>query len=234
MNNEIKIYTDGSSRGNPGPGGWGAIIQDDEEIFEIGGGDKRTTNNRMELTAIVETLEFLENKDKRGSKLRIYTDSSYVANGVSLWINGWRRNNWKNKAGQEIANIDLWQKIDDLLNVFQIQMENIEGHVGIPANERADEIATSFADGKGANLFVGKKMLYKINLEDKGQDDKMAQQKQRAGAKAYSYLSLVNGELQIHKTWDECKSRVDGIKGARYRKALSPEDENAIRKGWGI
>jgi ribonuclease HI len=234
MKNEIKVFTDGSSRGNPGPGGWGAIIDFGDEVRELGGGDKRTTNNRMELTAVVETLEFLENQNHSSAKVHFYTDSSYVANGVSTWINGWRRNSWKNKAGQEIANVDLWQKIDNLLNIFEIKMENIEGHVGIPANERADAIATSFADEKPDNLFVGQKMLYKVDLKSTEGDEKKSETKKRSGAKAYSYLSLVNGELQIHQTWADCKNRVDGETKARFRKALSAEDEAKIKADWGV
>lgn len=234
MNDEIKVFTDGSSRGNPGPGGWGAIVDFGDEVRELGGGDKRTTNNRMELSAVVETLEFLESQNYSKSKVVFYTDSSYVANGVSIWINGWRRNNWKNKAGQEIANVDLWQKIDSLLNIFEIKMENIEGHVGIPANERADQIATSFADNKPDNLFVGKKMLYEVNLEDLEKDEKMKVQKKRSATKAYSYLSLVDGILEIHKTWSECERRVKGRQGVKFKKALSLEEENQIKKDWGF
>jgi ribonuclease HI len=183
---------------------------------------------------VAETLEFLENKNFSSSKVRFYTDSSYVANGVSSWINNWRRNNWRNKTGQEIANVDLWQKIDNLLNIFEVKMENIEGHVGIPANERADQIATSFADGKPDNLFVGQKNLYKVDLKSMEGDEKMAQTKKRSNARAYSYLSLVDGEFQRHLTWKECEVRVKGKKGVRYKKALSKEEEEQIMNDWGI
>lgn len=234
MNEEIKIFTDGSSRGNPGPGGWGSIIDFGETVTELGGGDKRTTNNRMEMMAIVETLEHLENQKMSGKKLKFYTDSSYVAKGITLWINSWRRNNWKTKAGQEIANLDLWQKIDSFLNIFEIKVENVEGHVGIPANERADTIATSFADNKQENLFTGPKHLYKIDLKSLDSNSQMSQNKKRSGSKAYSYLSLVNGELQVHKTWAECESRVKNVERAKFRKALSAEDEQKIKQSWGV
>jgi ribonuclease HI len=234
MKNElINIYTDGASRGNPGPGGWGAIIDFGETISEIGGRESKTTNNRMELSAVLESLEYLENKGYSSSQVMFFTDSSYVANGVSVWINGWRRNNWKSKTGSEIANIDLWQKIDDLLNVFEVKMTNIEGHVGIPANERADVIATSFADDKPDNLFVGKKSMYQIDLSDMSKNSEMKKTKSRSNAKAYSYLSLVDGVLQIHKTWADCEARVKGQKGVKFKKALSKEDEDSIKKSWG-
>lgn len=234
MKNEIKIYTDGASRGNPGSGGWGAIIDLDENVTEIGGKDKRTTNNRMELTAVVESLEYLENKGYPGAKVSFFTDSSYVANGINSWINSWRKNNWKNKAGQEIANIDLWQKLDNLLNIFEVRVIDIEGHVGISANERADQIATSFADNKQDNLFVGKKFLYKVDLNNFDKDKKMVTQKSRKGTKAYSYLSLVDGELEIHKTWAECEKRVKGRSDVKFKKSLSEDDENKIKKSWGF
>lgn len=234
MNNEIKVFTDGASRGNPGPGGWGAIIELEDEVFEIGGGDKRTTNNRMELTAVVETLENLENKKLSKSKVKFLTDSSYVANGINMWINSWRRNNWKNKAGEEIANIDLWQKLDDYLNIFEVRAEHVEGHVGVPANERVDQIATSFADEKPDQLFVGKKFLYKIDLNSKEGDEKKSQNKKRSSGKAYSYLSLVDGRLEIHKTWADCENRVKGQKGVKFKKALSKDEEDQIKKSWGI
>jgi ribonuclease HI len=234
MDNEIRVFTDGASRGNPGPGGWGSIIDFGEDVHELGGADKKTTNNRMELSAISETLEFLDSKNFSGSKITFYTDSSYVANGVSVWINGWRRNNWKNKAGQEIANIDLWQKIDGYLNSFEVSMENVEGHAGIPANERADQIATSFADDSPDNLFVGQKVLYKVDLNDTSSDQKKASTKKRNNTKAYSYVSLVNGEFQTHSTWSDCENRVKGETRAKFRKTVSKEDEDRIKKEWGV
>lgn len=234
MNEEIKVFTDGSSRGNPGPGGWGAIIDFGEEIRELGGREDRTTNNRMELSAVVETLEFLENQNITSSKVKFFTDSSYVANGIKFWINGWRKNNWKNKANQEVANVDLWQKIDGLLNVFEIDTENIEGHVGIPANERADKIATSFADNKPDNLFVGQKRLYQVDLSNFSKNEDMSSSKKKSGSKAYSYLSLVDGQLQTHKTWSDCENRVKGLKNVKFKKALSKEDEDQIKSDWGF
>lgn len=234
MNEEIKVFTDGSSRGNPGPGGWGAIIDFGEEIRELGGREDRTTNNRMELSAVVETLEFLENQNLTSSKVKFFTDSSYVANGIKFWINGWRKNNWKNKANQEVANVDLWQKIDGLLNVFEIDTENIEGHVGIPANERADKIATSFADNNPDNLFVGQKRLYQVDLSNFSKNEDMSSAKKKSGSKAYSYLSLVDGQLQTHKTWADCENRVKGLKNVKFKKALSKEDEDKIKADWGF
>lgn len=234
MKEEIKIFTDGASRGNPGPGGWGAIVDFGDEVYELGGGEKKTTNNRMELSAVLESLEFLEGQNYSGARVKFFTDSSYVAKGVSIWINGWRRNNWKNKTGQEIANIDLWKKISDLLNIFEVKMENIEGHVGIPANERADQIATSFADEKPDNLFKGKKFLYKVNLEETKGTPEMKADKKRSSAKAYSYLSLVGGELQIHKSWADCENRVKGEKNVKFKKSLSQEEEEQIKKEWGF
>jgi len=234
MNEEIRVFTDGSSRGNPGPGGWGAIVDLGEEVYEIGASDKRTTNNRMELGSIVGVLESLREKYIKQDRVHFLTDSSYVANGINSWINSWRRNNWKNKAGDEIANIDLWQKLNDLLTVFEVRAEHVKGHAGVPANERVDEIATSFADEKPVQLFTGKKFLYKIDLQDTSVPKGGGTATKKYTGKAYSYLSLVNGDLQIHKTWLECESRVKGMKGVKFKKAMSASDEAEIRKSWGV
>jgi ribonuclease HI len=231
---EIRVFTDGASRGNPGPGGWGAIIELEEDVYEIGGRNDRTTNNRMELTAIVETLESLESKGNTSSKVHFLTDSSYVANGINSWINGWRRNSWKNKSGDEIANIDLWQKLDGHLNIFEVFAEHVAAHVGVPANERVDEIATTFADNDPTQLFNGKKFLYKIDLKTTQGDSDKKEAKKRNVGKAFSYLSLVDGELQIHKTWPECEKRVKGKKGVKFKKALSQQEEDQIRIDWGV
>jgi len=204
----------------------------DDQIIEVGGSDKRTTNNRMELSAVFETLNFLKNKVDSRRKLQIFTDSSYVANGVSTWIHGWKRNDWKNKAGDEIANVDLWQRISELLDIYEIQMVNIEGHAGIPGNDRADEIATAFADGNPANLYQGSKTSYQINLDTTKVDTKKLADKKRSSGKAYSYLSLVGGELKVHQTWAECEARVKGQSGAKFKKALDKDDEGRLIKDW--
>ena len=142
----IEAATDGACSGNPGPGGWGGLIifKDNSEI-EIGGSEQNTTNNRMELTAAIKTLEKLKNFQlKENFKLR--TDSKYVIEGYTKWIINWKRNGWKTSAGKSVQNLDLWQKIDDL-RIKGLEMEFVKGHSGDKYNERVDLIATSYSKG---------------------------------------------------------------------------------------
>ena len=142
----IEASTDGACSGNPGPGGWaGLIIFNDKSEIEIGGAEQNTTNNRMELTAAIKTLEKLKNFQlKENFKLR--TDSKYVIDGYTKWIINWKRNGWKTSAGKAVQNLDLWQKIDDL-RIKGLEMEFVKGHSGDKQNERVDLIATSYSKG---------------------------------------------------------------------------------------
>jgi len=142
----IEAATDGACSGNPGPGGWGGlIIFDDNSELEIGGSEQNTTNNRMELTAAIKTLEKLKNyKLKENFKLR--TDSKYVIEGYTKWIINWKRNGWKTSAGKPVQNLDLWQKIDQL-RINGLIMEYVKGHSGDRQNDRVDKIATNYSKG---------------------------------------------------------------------------------------
>mgnify|MGYP001235245582 FL=1 len=146
QNIAIEAATDGACSGNPGPGGWGGlIIFNDNSEIEIGGSEENTTNNRMELTAAIKTLEKLKTFQlKENFKLR--TDSKYVIEGYTKWINNWKRNGWKTSAGKSVQNLDLWQKIDDL-RIKGLVMEFVKGHSGDKQNERVDLIATSYSKG---------------------------------------------------------------------------------------
>ena len=142
----IEAATDGACSGNPGPGGWGGlIIFDDKSELEIGGSEQNTTNNRMELTAAIKTLEKLKTyKLKENFKLR--TDSKYVIVGYTKWIINWKRNGWKTSSGKSVLNLDLWQKIDQL-RINGLIMEYVKGHSGDKQNERVDKIATNYSKG---------------------------------------------------------------------------------------
>ncbi len=146
QNIAIEAATDGACSGNPGPGGWGGlIIFNDKSEIEIGGSEENTTNNRMELTAAIKTLEKLKNFQlKENFKLR--TDSKYVIEGYTKWIINWKRNGWKTSAGKSVQNLDLWQKIDNL-RIKGLVMEFVKGHSGDKQNERVDLIATSYSKG---------------------------------------------------------------------------------------
>ena len=141
---EIKIYTDGACVGNPGPGGWAAIILMENEKKELFGGEKLTTNNRMELTAAIKALEYCdaqEGKQPSLKQIRIYTDSTYVKEGITVWINNWEKNNWKTADKKNVKNVDLWKKLKDLVKSKQIEWCWIKGHSGNTMNDLADKLA---------------------------------------------------------------------------------------------
>jgi ribonuclease HI len=134
---EIDIYTDGACSGNPGPGGWGAILRFGTHEKEIWGGEPQTTNNRMELTAVIRALELL----KRPVAARVHTDSQYVQKGISEWIHGWKARGWKTAAKAPVKNVDLWQALDRAASRHRLDWVWVRGHAGHPENERADELA---------------------------------------------------------------------------------------------
>ena len=135
--NTIVIHTDGACSGNPGPGGWGAILHWKGHEKELSGAEAETTNNRMELTAAIAALEAL----KRRSKVRLVTDSTYVRDGVTKWIHGWKRNGWKTAAKKPVKNDDLWKRLDAIASKHDVTWEWVKGHAGHPDNERADQLA---------------------------------------------------------------------------------------------
>ena len=136
-NDAVVVYTDGACKGNPGPGGWGAWLRWGEHEKELFGGEASTTNNRMELTAVIEALALL----KRRSSVAVYTDSNYVKDGITTWIHGWKKRGWRTAGNQPVKNIDLWQKLDALVAQHQVQWHWVRGHTGDPGNERADQLA---------------------------------------------------------------------------------------------
>ena len=133
----VYIYSDGACKGNPGTGGWGALLMTGAHRKEICGGEANTTNNRMEMTAVIRALEAL----KRPSKVEVHTDSQYVQKGVSEWMAGWKRRNWRTADGKPVKNQDLWLQLDALSQLHQIEWKWVRGHAGHPENERADELA---------------------------------------------------------------------------------------------
>jgi ribonuclease HI len=138
----VVIYADGACRGNPGPGGWGAWLKSGEREKELFGGDKLTTNNRMELTAVIEALSSL----KQRCKVTIYTDSAYVKDGITGWIHNWKARGWKTASKQPVKNVELWQRLDALNAAHEVHWRWVKGHSGDPGNERADELANRGVD----------------------------------------------------------------------------------------
>ena len=135
--NHVEIYTDGACSGNPGPGGWGAILRFKGVEKEMSGGDRETTNNRMEMMAAISALEAL----KRPCVVNIYTDSSYVRDGITKWIFGWQKRGWKTADKKPVKNVELWQRLLKALEPHQVEWHWVKGHAGHPENERCDELA---------------------------------------------------------------------------------------------
>jgi ribonuclease HI len=133
----VEIYSDGACRGNPGPGGWGAILRTKGAEKEIYGGEADTTNNRMELMAVIRALEAL----KRPCRVRLYTDSLYVQKGISIWIHDWQRRGWRTADKKPVKNVDLWQRLAELAAKHEVEWHWVRGHAGHPENERADALA---------------------------------------------------------------------------------------------
>ncbi len=148
MNAEtINIYTDGACKGNPGAGGWGALLVAGTHRREICGGEAQTTNNRMEMTAVIRALEAL----KRPSRVQVHTDSQYVQKGISEWMAGWKKRNWRTADGKPVKNQDLWLQLDALSGVHEIAWHWVRGHAGHPENERADALANEGVLQVGVN-----------------------------------------------------------------------------------
>ena len=133
----VEIFSDGACRGNPGPGGWGALLRFDRTEKELWGGEAATTNNRMELTAVIRALEALE----RPSRVRLYTDSQYVQKGISTWILDWKRRGWRTAGRKPVKNEDLWRRLDELAALHEVEWHWVKGHAGHAGNERADLLA---------------------------------------------------------------------------------------------
>ncbi len=235
----IVVFTDGASKGNPGPGGWGVIlVTPDGHVTELGGGAALTTNNKMELTGAIQALTRL-----RGTSgpVAVYTDSTYVIRGIGQWVHTWRRRGWKTTAGGEVMNRELWETLSSLTadrGARTMSWHYVRGHVGIPGNERVDEIADAFAAQGRVVLYDGPLGGYGIPILDLPDDTSVpARSPSSSGsgkskAAAYSYLSVVDGRPMRHATWAECERRVKGRAGARFKKAMSEADQAAILRAW--
>jgi ribonuclease HI len=210
----IEIYTDGACIGNPGPGGWGAVIVRDGTTEELGGHEARTTNNRMELRAAIEALTHVPANEA----VRVFSDSQYVLNGITKWLPGWKRRGWLTAEDKPVENRELWEALEAAAGT-RTKWEYVRGHAGNPGNERANQIAQAHA----AHRTPPPAGTAATNTPVPGN--------RRLGV---SYLSLVRGEVRRHATWDECKARVDRVSSARYKKCASAAEEAATLTAWGV
>jgi ribonuclease HI len=237
----IVAFCDGASKGNPGPGGWGVVIvTPDGFVTELGGRAAHTTNNKMELTGAIKALGELH--DVPGP-VAIYTDSTYVIKGINEWIWGWRRRGWRTAEGNDVLNRDLWEELARLADARgkgAIAWHYVRGHMGIPGNERVDEIADTLARLGEIELYRGPLANYGRAILDLPADTTVPKRsvqtasRGKSAAPPYAYLSLVDGELMRHSTWADCERRVKGRSGARFKKAKDAADEIVILREWQI
>lgn len=161
---EITVYTDGSSLGNPGPGGWGALLLSKQSALELGGREAETTNNKMELTALIKAFDMMARLGIRDYAITVHADSKYVLEGLTKWIDGWKARGWLKADKKPVLNQDLWQQLDDLKTFLEADnklfFEHVEAHTGHEFNERVDDIARFHAEGKTVELYDGPRAEY--------------------------------------------------------------------------
>lgn len=255
-NKDIIIYTDGSSLGNPGAGGWGSVILfPDGKVVEIGGRENESTNNRMEMTAALEALKLVQKRKVEAKNILIHTDSSYLLNGITMWIYAWVKNNWQTKTKEDVLNKDIWEDLYKVENYLKIKHEvewiKVKGHNGVLLNERCDEIATGFSAQTHPILFTGNikdyEKLFGLNqaLLDRPramvhrasptlQEKRLGEKSKSSNKTAYSYVSEVAGKVHADSTWAECEKRVKGKSGAKYKKVFSKQEESDLVALWSL
>lgn len=218
----IRIFTDGSCEKNPGRGGWAALLINGKKRTTIGGSEACTTNNRMELTAVIEALKNVPTDEP----VEVLTDSQYVMHGASRWLKGWKQRNWTTSIGTPVENQDLWRELDHLMGT-RVHWVWVRGHAGNPDNEHVNAVAMAYAFGKtGSNTLKGP-------TPPAASPPRIPSQ---SGARLMFplYLSLVQGELRHHASWPECEQRVKGVSNARFKKCHTPLELNDTLRGWGL
>lgn len=242
--NKIVIYGDGACSGNPGPGGWGSIVITSTHVEELAGAHPSTTNNRMEISAVLNALAWssakidLQNFDE----ILIFTDSVYLIRGITQWIFGWKRRGWKTADNGEVSNQDLWQELDNVLaNLrkknpdLKLQWNFVKGHAGDPGNERCDEIAVAGSKDSYVDLYRGHPKNYHFDVNILPEIKPLPEMKTKSAqpSKPAWYISYVNGVFSKHQTWKECEALVKG-RPAKFKKVSSEEEESEVKKSWGL
>lgn len=231
------VYGDGACSGNPGPGGWAFLLADLDHgtVVEKSGFAMPTTNNRMELAALLETLKWLESHYPTEKDIELFWDSSYVVNGFNQWLFGWSKRDFTKADGKEISNLDLWKSIWDLKQKLpKFKMTQIPGHSALHGNERVDELAVAQSQRAPIEEYNGSLSTYPISVEDlmapaafpKGSEKKSNQ-------KYPAYLSFVDGKLERDLDWPTCQARVKG-KSAKYKKVKNSVEEAQTLKAWAV
>ncbi len=246
----VIIYTDGACSGNPGPGGWGSVFAtytnaNDVVIYELGGPAAQTTNNRMELEALIQPLQQLSKKLTKTTscQIQIYTDSVYVIKGATQWIHGWKKNGWKNAAGEDVTNQDLWRDLDEVLRTLKtkaelkIKWDYVRGHQGTHGNERCDQIAVAFSKNDYIDLYEGSAAHYFFDIltpppTEPIKESNWKKDKTAAPKKSW-YMVLKNGVVSRYDAWAQCEAAVKGASGVKFKKVSSDSEEADLLKSWG-
>lgn len=235
----ISIFTDGACSGNPGPGGWAAIVvAAGRRVIELAGREEPTTNNRMELGGVIAGLRAVS---AMPGMAVVHSDSTYVISGITTWIKGWKRRGWTTAAGEPVKNEDLWRALTALVDARGrggVEWRWVKGHSGHDANERCDVIAVALAKRQPVALYDGPLLEYPYGSLLPSEAKPLparpkASDRKAADTRPASYISLLNGELQRHATWAECESRVKG-RPAKFKKVRSEEEAVDVRKSWGL
>lgn len=231
------LFTDGACSGNPGTGAWAFVAIElsepigDSNVFEASDGSEQTTNNRMELLAVLNAIQWLA--EKPFDNATIWTDSKYVCEGLTGWMYGWQKRGWVTQEGGPVSNQDLWQQalaLEQKLGEIwkKIKMERLPGHHGILGNERCDQLAREFISKNYASTYHGSLKNHPFGIELTKTSASKPQ-----GLGEFWYISLVGGSAQRHKTWPECEAFVKAKKGAKFKKVYSIQEETLILKQWG-
>jgi ribonuclease HI len=238
MKKQVTIYTDGASRGNPGKGGWGAILMTEKEVVELAGRKDDATNNQMELEGAIQALATAVKKFK-GDIVVLHSDSAYVLGGLNSWLDGWVRNNWVTVTKKPVENKLQWQKLLALRDELgrDLQLVKVAGHSGHDYNDRCDELAVAYALDKKIPLFKGTYTAYigylaehpPVSVQKKAKSSSSSSSK-----KAYSYISLVGGKVYRDTSWSACEARVKDTRGAKYKKVFSKEEETELMQDYTL
>jgi ribonuclease HI len=230
------IYCDGACSGNPGVGGWAFIHWfPDNTVVEGSGFNPSTTNNRMEMTAAIEAIRAIA----AGESIIILTDSVYLIRGITQWIFGWQKRGWKNSEGADILNKDLWELLYKISRGKKIDWRYVRGHSGFAGNERVDQLAVAQSLKRPLAGYSGSYDDYRVAILPLPEKVSLPEMKKINGLSAKEkaasfYLSLVNGVLESHSTWDQCQARVKGVSQARFKKVTSEVEAAEVIKSWGV
>ncbi|MBS1986204.1 MAG: viroplasmin family protein [Bdellovibrionales bacterium] len=248
----IWIFADGACSGNPGPGGWAAVLcafapnKDQSQVLELVGAAPATTNNRMEMTAVLEALRAARTLVAAKTPVTVFSDSKLVLQGITQWRFGWKKRGWKKADGEEVMNRDLWEELDAELATFPAPLEwhHVPGHSGVEGNERVDELAVAACKGQSPALYRGALADYVARgmfaqAPAEARDARTLTSGSSGGGPAIpkgpaTYLSYVGGRLERHSTWAECEKRVKGVAGAKFKKVSSATEEGQTLMAWGL